>query len=85
VEAFVISLPLCLPYMPPYSIVPVDPSMIHCGVMAYKYLDKLMKEFDKAVEEAYRKTLKLKHTPNMRGAVWWSEECIQIHILARNA
>jgi hypothetical protein len=42
--------------------------------MAYKYLDRLMKEFDEAVEEACRKTLKLKHTSDAKGAMWWSEK-----------
>jgi len=62
------SLPPCLPYAPPYSIVPVDPSAICCGVMAHEYLDRLVKEFNKAVKEACRKTLKPKCAPNTRGA-----------------
>jgi hypothetical protein len=78
-------LPPCLPYAPPYSIVPVDPSIICHGVMAHEYLDRLMKEFDEAVEEACRKTLKLKCASDVRGAMWWSEKCTQAYILARNA
>ena len=54
--------------MPPYSIVPVNPSTSHHKVMAYKYLNRLVKEFNKAIEEACRKTLKPKHAPNIRDA-----------------
>jgi len=77
VEVFTISLPPCLPYVPPHCTVPVDPSAIHYGVMAYKYLDMLVKEFDNAIKEACRKTLKPKHTPDPRGAAWWNKQCIK--------
>jgi hypothetical protein len=43
VEAFIMSLPLCLPYMPPHSTVPTDPSVTCRGVMAHEHLDLLMK------------------------------------------
>ena len=78
-------LPPCQPYAPPYSIVPVESSAIRRRVIAYKYLNRLMKEFDKAVEVAYRKTLKLKCAPDIIGATWQSEECTWAHILACNA
>ena len=78
-------LPLCQPYTPPHSIVPVDPSASCHRVMAYKHLDRLVKEFNKAIKEACRKTLKPKHAPNIRDATWWSEECTWAHILACNA
>jgi len=69
-EAVIISLPLYLLYVPPYSIVPVNLSAIYCGVMAHEYLKRLVKEFNKAIEEACRKTLKLKHASDVRGAAW---------------
>jgi len=84
VEAFVMSLPPCLPYMPPHSTVPADPSVIRRGVMAHKHLIRLVKDFDSAVEEACKKTLKPKCAPDPRGAAWWSEECTRAHIAARN-
>jgi hypothetical protein len=58
VEVFHMSLPLCLPYMPPYSTVLVDPSTIR-RVLAHKYLELLVKAFDNAIEEACKKMLKL--------------------------
>jgi hypothetical protein len=85
VEAFIMSLPPCLPYAPPYSTVPADPSVIRRGVMAHEHLDRLVKDFDSTVEEACKKTLKLKRIPDPRGATWWSEECTRTHITSRNA
>jgi hypothetical protein len=38
--------------------------------MAHEYLERLVKEFNKAIEEACRKTLKLKHASDVRGAAW---------------
>ena len=85
VEVFAMLLPLCLPYVPPHCTVPVDPSAIHCGVTVYKYLNRLVKEFDNTVKKACRKTLKPKCAPDPRGAMWWSKECTQAHIAACNA
>jgi hypothetical protein len=85
VEAFVMSLPPCLPYAPPHSTVPTDLSVIRCGVMAHEHLIRLMKDFDSAVKEACKMTLKPKRAPDPRGAMWWSEECTRAHIAARNA
>jgi hypothetical protein len=63
----------------------VEPSAIHRRVIAYEHLDRLIKEFDKAIEVAYRKTLKLKCAPDIMGATWQSKECTWAHILACNA
>jgi hypothetical protein len=69
VKVFIMLLPPCLPYTPPYSTVPVDPSMICCGVTAYEHLETLVKAFDNAVKEACKRTLKSKHASNPKGTV----------------
>jgi len=53
--------------------------------MAYEYLNRLVKDLNNTIEEACRKTLKLKRAPDPRGAAWWSEEYTRAHILACNA
>ena len=85
VEAFVMLLPLCLPYAPPHSTVPADPSVICRGVMAHKHLDLLVKTFEDTIETACKMTLKPKHAPDPRGAMWWTDDCTCAHITARSA
>jgi hypothetical protein len=70
VEAFIMLLPLCLPYAPPHSTAPADPLVIRRRVMAHKHLDRLVKDFDSTVEEVCKKTLKPKCILDPRGATW---------------
>jgi hypothetical protein len=74
VEVFYMSLPLCLPYMPPHSTVLVDPSTIR-RVLAHKYLELLVKAFDNAIEEACKKMLKPKQALDSHSTAWWNEQC----------
>jgi len=85
VEVFAMLFPLCLPYTPPHSTVPVDPSIICHGVTAHEHLETLVKAFDNAVEEACKRTLKPKCAPNPKGTTWWNKKCTKAHILAHNA
>jgi hypothetical protein len=57
VEAFVMSLPSSLPYAPPHSTAPSDPSVTYRGVMAHDHLETLLKNFDTAVDQACKVTL----------------------------
>jgi hypothetical protein len=57
VEAFVMSLPSGLPYTPPHSTAPSDPSATYRGVMAHDHLETLLKNFDTAVDQACKVTL----------------------------
>jgi hypothetical protein len=85
VEAFVMLLPPCLPYAPPHSTVPADPSVTRRGVMAHEHLDLLVKTFENAVEMACKATLKPKRAPDPQGAMWWTDDYTCAHITARNA
>jgi hypothetical protein len=85
VEAFAMSLPPCLPYAPPHSTEPEDPSVICHRVPAHDHLNLLVKAFDHAIDTACKTTLKPKWAPDPQGASWWTDECTHAHIIARNA
>ena len=68
VEAFVMSLPLCLPYAPPHSTVPADPSVTCRGVMAHEHLNQLVKTFENAIETACKATLN-RNAPRTHGDI----------------
>jgi hypothetical protein len=64
VEAFIMLLPPCLPYVPPYSIVPNDPLVTCYRVLAYEHLNQLMENFNNAIETPCKKTLEPKCAPD---------------------
>ena len=74
-------LPLCLPYAPEHSTVPVDPLVICHRVMAHESIDKSLNLFNWAINEASCCTLKPNRVSDPRGVRWWNDTCSMAHTL----